>query len=204
MKGLILKDLFVLKSQIRFYLIFILLYGFIALYSGNTSFLSGLICMFCLMLPLTAIAYDERAGWEKYALSMPVNRRDLVLSKYILGILFNFMSFLISVIFGMFTSTPIKETLIVAAAFVLIALIYLSLVLPMTFKLGTEKSRIYMLAIVLSPIIGLILLDKFGFSFSSVSDIPWKTLFPLFVAAVILFFFASIALSISIYKKKEF
>ena len=204
MKGLILKDLFILKSQIRFYMIFILLYGFIALYSGDISFFSSIICVFCLMLPLAAIAYDEKAGWEKYALSMPVNRRDLVLSKYILGILFNFISFVVTVLLGMFSDTSMKETLILSAAFVLAFMVYLAIILPMTFKLGTEKSRIYMLAIVLLPIIGLILLDRAGFTISIVQGVNWEMLFPILVIAIILLFIASIALSISIYKKKEF
>lgn len=211
MKALILKDILVLKSQIRFYMIFLIFYGFISVYSGNLSMFTTLIGIFGLMLPLTAISYDERSGWEKYALSGPVNRKEMVMSKYMLGLLLILAGFLISSllavcgdVFGVFLEMPLNENLILIGIFTIFSLFYLSFILPMTFKLGTEKSRIYMMAVVLLPFILLIILDQLGFAFPEFEQIPWKMLLLISASGTMLLFLASIALSISIYKKKEF
>ena len=39
------------------------------------------------MLILTSMGYDEAAGFDKYALTLPVNREDLVRTKYLLLLL---------------------------------------------------------------------------------------------------------------------
>ena len=39
------------------------------------------------MLPISALGYDERCKWERYALSMPLRKKDLFFSKLLLGVL---------------------------------------------------------------------------------------------------------------------
>ena len=90
MKGLLMKDLLNLKRQGGIILLVLAMYGLFAFSSGMSEVLGSMICVFGAMLPVTALAYDERAKWDKYALTMPVTRRQMVLSKYLLGLLLNF------------------------------------------------------------------------------------------------------------------
>lgn len=46
----------------------------------------GSVAMLLLaMLPISALGYDERCKWERYALSMPLQKKDLFFSKLLLG-----------------------------------------------------------------------------------------------------------------------
>jgi ABC-type transport system involved in multi-copper enzyme maturation permease subunit len=87
MKGLILKDLFNLKTQFRFYLFFILIFALMSFTGMDMNTLGGVIALVCAMLPITALGLDEKNNWDKYALTLPVVRKDLVLSKYTLGLI---------------------------------------------------------------------------------------------------------------------
>ena len=81
MKGLILKDLLVLRQQSRVYLFMVLMFAAFAFLNKDPSFAGGMAAIVAVMLPITALSYDERSGWDRMALSMPVGRRELVLSK---------------------------------------------------------------------------------------------------------------------------
>ena len=80
MKGLLLKDLYVLTAQMRFFLVLILLFAVIPSYS-----MSGFAIIYAAMLPYTSIAYDERSKWDQLAGMMPYSIRQVVLSKFMLG-----------------------------------------------------------------------------------------------------------------------
>ena len=83
MKSLLLKDYYTLKKNLGVVLLFML--GFCCLMSDD---LVTVYCAFyAAMLPVTAIAYDERANWNSLAVSMPYSFRDLALGKYLLGYL---------------------------------------------------------------------------------------------------------------------
>lgn len=66
MKSLLYKDLMNLKQQLRFYAIILVFYAVIGVRQGDMSFLGMVMAIFAVMLSVTAYAYDERAGWDKY------------------------------------------------------------------------------------------------------------------------------------------
>ena len=79
MKGLLLKDILNLKNQQGKILVFLIpLYFLLALQMKSSSFFAGLWVMLGATLPISSIAYDEKAKWEKYALTMPITRKELV------------------------------------------------------------------------------------------------------------------------------
>ena len=88
MTGLILKDLLNLKKQGKVYLILIIFYFAIGLVNENSSMFASMMTMVAVLIPITAMAYDERCKWDRYALTMPVSRKDMVMSKYLLGLIF--------------------------------------------------------------------------------------------------------------------
>jgi ABC-type transport system involved in multi-copper enzyme maturation permease subunit len=96
MKGLLLKDLVNLKQQTKIYFIIIAVWLAIALTSKDGSFLGGMICVLSVMLPITTLSYDEKAKWDKYVLSMPIMRKQVVISKYILALALSFIGCVIS------------------------------------------------------------------------------------------------------------
>ena len=80
MKALVLKDAYVLWRQMKTFLVILVLLSIV-----GGVFNSIFVVVWCSMLPFTAIAYDERSHWNQLAAMMPYSKRDLVLSKYVLG-----------------------------------------------------------------------------------------------------------------------
>ena len=203
MKGLILKDLINLKRQTKTMIILIIFYFVLALTNENSSMFSGMILILFAMLPTTAISYDERANWDKYGLTMPISRVDMVLSKYILGFILSSIALIICFIVQIFINKSIsKETIGITLLLFCISLFYTTIVLPIVFKLGVEKGRMLMTLVLFIPFTIIMLLPKF-ITTPPTEEMLIKILYASPVIIIVLYIL-SILLSISIYKKKEF
>lgn len=202
MKGLILKDIFNLKKQYKILLLLFVFYTGFSLLTGDAGYLTGVLSLMIVMLTITALAYDERSKWDKYALTMPVSRKDLVLSKYLLGILLSIAAFVFNLIFLLIAPSNQKsEALPVAAATLGVSLFFLCVVLPVLFKFGVEKGRMLMLIIFFVPTGAIILLSQT--ELPSISEqfmrlLPW-----LCIVLLIIIAFVSVKVSLAIYRKKE-
>ena len=72
MKGLLLKDWYVLCRQWRVMLIFHMIYAAVAAFSGM-AFLFAAMNVFVGMLTVqTVMALDERSKWDSVAVTLPV------------------------------------------------------------------------------------------------------------------------------------
>ena len=203
MIGLFIKDLLNLKSQLRVILLLLGVYGLIAITNDNSSMLGAIIAIMGVMIPTTALSYDEKAKWDKYALSMPLSRTDLILSKYLLGIAFSVVGFILNFLISLWIGfTSYKESLILSMLLLSAGLFFLSFVLPPMFKFGVEKGRIVMMLLIFSPTVFLLILKNMNVKLPSADLIEkfWYIL-PAFSVLVL---FASIALSVKIYSRKEF
>ncbi len=162
MWGLIIKDLYNLKRQLALYGIIGGVYLAVAGVSGNVSVFIGMIMMFTAMIPLSAIAYDERAKWDKYSLTMPVSRKQIVAGKYLLGLLVLAAGGALSLISVLLMgSADVSENLITVAVLLGVCLLYISILVPVVFKLGTERARYVMMIIIFVPFLVIVTAAKF-------------------------------------------
>lgn len=144
MKGLLLKDTYVLMRQMKFFFFLIVLF---AVMPNMFSF--GIL--YAAMLPYTALAYDERSKWDQLAAAMPYSRRDLVLSKYLLGWISSGSATLI-VLASMLTKQVVHGSAAVSLPLLLLAfccaLLLPDVTLPFMFRFGVERGRIFTLAFI--------------------------------------------------------
>ena len=103
-KGLMTKDLLQLRSYRKSLIIFIIIYFLVAI---SQSSINGISTMLVIMLTLglgmfsmATFNYDEVSKTDKYILTLPLTRKEVVLSKYI----FCICSTLIGCIIGMVLS----------------------------------------------------------------------------------------------------
>ena len=80
MKALIKKDIFTVLKSMKVFLVIIILFSIIPGFSA-----SSFAVVYASMLPLTALAYDERSKWDTLAATMPYSPWQIVGSKYALG-----------------------------------------------------------------------------------------------------------------------
>ncbi len=201
MKGLIIKDMINLKKQVGMYFLFIIFYSLITISTGDVSSVFGILAIFAAVLPLTAMGYDEKAKWDKYALSMPISRNEIVISKYILGSIFLMVAFLIMAIISIIDGSAFSQNLLAAAVVLCIGFIYLAITIPVQFKYGAEKGRLIMLPVFFTPFAIVMFLDMKVKSLQ-IERYLEKMLVALPIITVILFIL-SIIISIRIYYNKE-
>lgn len=206
MKGLILKDLLNLKSSFKMLGVMILFFA-VAFLSQRNGVVFGIIIMMFAMMVVTTISCDDLAKWDAYALTMPVTRKEIVLSKYLVMALLNTLGAVLSVIVGIVGSFFIKqsfdqEILVIVGLVYLIAFIFGSLIIPLIYKFGTEKARLMLFLCALLPTALMLLLEQLNVPLPTTGN-PWIYLFLLIgfaVAGVVL----SYLISLKIYHKKEF
>ena len=151
MKGLIIKDLTVLKSSLKTVFIIVVLFAFMGIKSGS-AYMATFASVYAAILPMTCMAYDERSRFNRYAVAMPISPRDIALSKYITGLILAAAATAIALVIALFTKAPIGET---AAGCMLIPVFYHTFMLPVMFKFGVEKSRLMVLIGVVIPAVGI-------------------------------------------------
>lgn len=149
MKALLIKDVLNLRPQFRIYIIILLLWFAIALFRGDYMFFCGVMVMFVVMLPVNTIAYDEKAGWDRFALTMPVSRDDIVLAKYLFMICTISAVALITFIGTMIMTKDAVESVSVILYAMPVGLILDAVIMPLLFKFGVEKGRVVFIAAML-------------------------------------------------------
>lgn len=145
MKALLLKDYCVLWKQLRFFLLFILIFS--ALPGG----FNGVFAVtYAALLPYSCIAYDERSKWDQLAAMMPYTARDLVLSRYVLGWIAAAgacaLSLVLQGVFSTLLDTGFYPVTLVLAFFA--CLTTLAITLPLIFRFGVERGRLLMFLII--------------------------------------------------------
>ncbi|HBG8261109.1 TPA: ABC-2 transporter permease [Clostridioides difficile] len=211
MKGLILKDLINLKGNVKFILLFIIMFGFMSsLGDGNINNFIGVIIVLCTTMIVSTFSYDDLNKWDSYVLTMPINRNDIVLSKYLTMLIFSFIgvlvSLIVSVTIGYFKNTLIlNETLLINALILSISVCFGSLILPLIYKFGTERARLLMILCFLVPTLALLVFKSILENISSPISIEiiLNTLVYSLPFVAILLFVISYFISSKIYSKKE-
>lgn len=216
MKGLLIKDILNMKNymkQLVLVLIFFIAYG---IFLKNGTFVGTMITLMLSMQVITTMSYDEYAKWDKYALTMNINRKDIIISKYI----FFTISIIIGIVVGITTSiainqiakldTGMNEIIVTSIVVPCVFAILFSIIIPVVFKTGVEKGRIVMMLILFIPaiLVGAIvkISEKANITMLSLSNLEILMKFGVLglVLLTILAVFISYKVSLSIYNKKEF
>ena len=213
MKGLIYKDLLLLKKQFSTMLLFILVYGGLcAAGVFDLSIIGALIAVFGLTIPMTSVSMDDATHWDRYAVATPAGRKQVVAGKYLFTLLIVLSGSLVGCVImvilslaGLTDTSPVEMGSIALSCGV-VTLLLDSILLPFMLKYGAERARMISMITFVLIFGGSILLGGL-IQRSAFPPLPaWLTAaLPLLLAlAAIVSFFASYCISQGIYRKKEF
>ena len=193
MKALIQKDFYVIWKQMRIFVVVILLLSIV-----NSAFNIVFLVVWCSMLPYTAMAYDERSHWNQLAAMMPYSKRDVVLSKYVLGWLCMATASLLCLaarmVLGHFLESEVDASIVLTS--LCLGVISLDLTLPAVMRFGVERGRMIFLVVVFAVVIGAGFILDSAESFPTIS-LPLMALMPLAAAIATA---VSIPLSMKLYQ----
>ena len=215
MKGLILKDYYNLRKSGKTIILIMLVYAVFGAVSGQISFMSAIVAVLCATLPISTFSYDDFSKWDSYALSMPVSRRQIILAKYLLGLIMVVLGSIISLLssfaalaFAENADAGPLEVFSATGAVALVCLLMLAIIFPVIVKYGVEKGRIAMLAVFLGPTLLGVLAARMGLLDYLPPAAQLKAmLVPALIATpivILILFVLSFLLSLRIYSKKEF
>jgi len=207
MKGLILKDLYMIRKYFRNYLLILGIFLAVSLVQEDNLFFSFYPFLICAMIPVNLLAYDERSHWDTYSLTLPVTRDMVVSAKYLIGLLVQGIVFLLTALvqgirFGMQDSFHLESYLVLMCLLAMVSLFSSSITLPFMFKLGVEKGRMAYYVMIFA-ICGGAGIAGFAFNEQMQSTIPFGAVLAIGVALAAAVYAGSWYLSIIFYRKRE-
>lgn len=214
MKGLLVKDLHLLLSQSRFYMIlFIVL--FLAGTSTDATFVSGYISIIFPMFAISTISYDEYDNGNAFLFTLPFSRNEYVIAKYVFGLLLCIFGSLLGTSLVLIQGIMVHNLdfeMLVSSQFgtMVSSILVLSIMFPLQFKFGSEKSRVALIAIIGAIFfvitVGVKIFEKLNLDLSTL-DFIWNNdalLLAILSILAILFIYISLRMSMRIMMKKEF
>lgn len=216
MKGLIIKDLLQLKVYKKNMIISILLYSFIIYINmidnqGETMGETFIMFLFS-SYAMATINLDEKNNSDKYALSLPVTKKELLLSKYILGV----SSILIGAILGLviecivgyvcYKTFILSKSLLYPVLLIVLAISLMQAVqLPCAYKFGSEKGRLQTYLYVLALIVLVSIISQIEFNITLPNLNILEKFIPIIMVLVMFtIYFVSYKISYKILKNKDY
>ena len=202
MKGLLLKDWYTLIKQMKIMLMLMLVFACVPGYS-----MAAFAVVYAAMLPVTALAYDERSKWDELAAMLPYSVKEIVGGKYVLGVTAvtaaGAVAAVAQLILNRFGWTQFDAEAAFALLFTAcLALIMLAINLPVMFRLGVEKGRVlFTILICASAAAGVILSDKLSALSDGIGSPVTAALVLLAIAAASQI--ASFGISVRFYEMKR-
>ena len=207
MMGLILKDIYQLKSYTRVFLVVVLFCVIMGFSSQDTVFMTYYPSVLMGMMPITLYAYDEKAKFHTLLTTLPIKKRTYVTAKYVIGILLILLTCVaVGIVQGVKMvqagSFVFEEFMLVIALALSIGLIAPAFVLPLIFLLGTEKGRFVNIIVVAIAITFINIFMEMGDNFSVILDAR-QFVFLLIVLALLIYFISWLITAV-IFEKKEY
>lgn len=143
MKGLLIKDLYMMKKYLRIFFFMIVFFAASSLISEESNIFL-LYCMIFLSIFGTSLtSYDERFHWDRYCDTMPISRCLIVAERYLLNLAMVLLMLPVICLIHIFQPAPLFGSLMLTLTVSLITgLVCPGILYPVVFALGTEKGRI--------------------------------------------------------------
>ena len=204
MKGLLLKDWYMLLLRFRIVLPFCLLFLAMGVFGSGSQYLFLIYPALILsVLPFSLFAYDERDRWLGFCGALPVSRGQYVSAKYLITPIVHGLLLLLTaaaeLIVGLVRGELAFQVLPQMAAACLLFMLMPSILMPLILRFGSEKGRIiyYILIAVTTAIVFAL-----GPRYAMEADGPASLPLPLLTVAAVVIYAGSWLLSVWLYQRR--
>ena len=218
MKGLLIKDLKLMKNQGWFFIMIVLISIGCAASMRSPFFAMGYATSLISVFSVSTIGYDEYDNGMLYLFTLPISRKLYVKEKYVYAILVTVVALVAAigisagVAFAMHLNYPIEEWLGIISSSVFIVSLIISIILPVRMKFDTEKNKMAILiaigvvalvAVGIVKIAEMLNVDLEAFLDEVLFGSPVKMLLIVIGVGIILVV-VSYLISVKIMEKREF
>lgn len=204
MKGLFLKDFYMVIKYCRWHLLIVLIFILAITVGGENLFLGFFPCLLAGMIPATLLSYDEHSKWDMYCKGLPYKGAEVVSAKYLIGLCCQFFVMILTGIafavrMNILNEFDLREYLYSTILIQAVSGAASSLILPFLFKFGVDKGRVAYYCIMGTLAAGGVGLLKSGGSRAAAHT--WTV--PVICIVAIAVYAVSWLLSAAFYKKRE-
>lgn len=206
MKGLFYKDLIQFRQMGKVLLVLIAFFCVLVAMSGPEGIGSLAIStniMLTIIFCINLFAYDERAKWDGYALSLPIGRSRIVLARYLLIFALSAALALLFWLGALVSGGLSVETGLEIGAGFAVALLFSAVFMPLFYKFGLQKARLWIVVIAMAPYFLILIWKKAYLPVPSFSSANWGLLLVVLPLAVLLLYGVSFLISRAAYRGKE-
>lgn len=202
MKGLLIKEFYVIASSMKITVLFLL---FCACIPGITA--CAIPLLVAAMFPMTTFIYDDQSKWQRLQAAMPYQKRDIVLSKYVFGVVcvcaMTFVTIIAQSIVNPLVGNPFTiGTVYIILGIAVVSLLMQAFLIPLTFRFGAEKARIVMIILVaIGAGLWVGIADAFSPNLQTINITTGIVI--LFAAVLLSLYFLSIFASTKLYRVRQ-
>lgn len=208
MKGIILREFYVLKGVAKAYIVMIIIFSLLTIATSGRGNLGIFASLFAGLLPYTVLYYDEKGKWDVYSQILPITRARAVVGNYLIGFIGVVCVALITSI-GFIFADDTKAYFIGLMLSFVAGLILPSVTLPIYYSLGTIKGKY--VGMVFSGIMAGVCafsFNTFAFNGSYMNEMMKSVkVNPIIAAAIVIaiicVYSLSALLSVKLYQKRE-
>ncbi len=217
MKGLLVKDLLLLKMQKSFIILAFVICALLASSDSDSIFPSTFLILSLSSFSVSTISYDEFENGNPFLFSLPISRRLYVIEKYCFTLITAtaaaLLAGLLCTVAGLVKESPsfYNNLFLGLTASLPSILILQALIIPFQLKFGAERGRIAIIAVIGTFfVVGTLLVrihlfaDYLLLMYNSISQLSMIVFSGLFFTAGVLLFLASAVVSMHIMARKEF
>lgn len=210
MKSLLVKDFYCMKTYLKQYLLILVFFLFFAVMMKSPEYMAFMFLMIALMWIMASLSLDESGGFS-YELSLPIDRKTVVKAKYALILVFFAVALAVlaaGAVVMLIMGRDVQEWIWTIAAITAVYSLLIEIILPVSFKFGTQRARVAIMAVALIPALLAVfatkLVSRLGINLDWISDInPTAVAIGMLVFCVAAFL-VSYAISKNVFLKKEF
>ncbi len=216
MKGLLLKDLSILKTQGRSAVLIMLIALFMLIVGNNTAFAVIYANILFVTFGITTLSYDSHDNGYAFLFTLPISRKLYVMEKYVFSILSIATGTVLSLILMVGVSFIRDDYILTTSEISFVigygvgAIVISSIMLPVNLKLGPEKGRIAMIVLIAIVMSGIFVMAKISGSMDltrvywGIREIPTLLIMGILSVVVLIILSVSYLISCKIMIKKEF
>ncbi|WP_028043440.1 ABC-2 transporter permease [Candidatus Stoquefichus massiliensis] len=218
MLGLLIKDFKLLKNQKAFFMMLIGFALFFLVINNDPIFVVAYVTFLSCLFVVSSISYDEYNNSNVFLMTLPITRKEYTIEKYTFGLLIGSCSWVLATtlttVYSYLNMSHFQliEWLGTCFVMLLIALIFMSIVVPVQLKFGQTKGNVAMIlcmaAIAAIGFAGIKVAELFGIDIfgiiDSLSTMGSAALLVMILAFVLVCLGISYSISLQIMRRKQF
>ena len=222
MKAMMYADWMNFRQSLRSILFVMVVFAIAAFVWSGPMFFIFTVVFLSIMVPTTLFSADQAYGWNRLSLSLPILRRDVVGSKFLMGLLINLgllvISTVLTVVYYRVSAAggppdALMESLAGILACEAVAVLMMGVLMVLSIKFGIDKARYIIMACVWVPVLGVFLLERLpGFEtalqavgnwLNTAGEAQISLLLAAALAVSLVVYVICYLISVKIYQKKE-